>query len=263
MRPLIIANWKMNTTLSEALLLANGVKRGLAGLTSADVVLCPPFPWLVPVGEVIYHHPLKQLQLGAQNVFWQESGAYTGEVAAPMLKGLVGYVILGHSERRRVFQETDQIVNQKVKLALASGLRPVICVGEERRPAAAVLDQPTEEAAHHVQQPVKELRAAIKGLTADQLKKIVVAYEPVWAISSNKNAVAATGIYANFVSQLLREELESHDPEASAHIPILYGGSVTAANVEEFSPQPAINGCLVGGASLKLKDFLTICQQFN
>jgi triosephosphate isomerase len=261
MKPLIVANWKMNTRLSEALILASGVKEGLSGYAGCQAVLCPPFPWLAPVAEILQKHPLKQLALGAQNIYWQSEGAYTGEVSAEMLRGLVSCVIIGHSERRHYFGETNQEINKKVLLALQSKLRPIICVGEQRRPSAAILRDPTEITMEMIKQPLDELSAAIKGLTPEQLSKVAIAYEPVWAISSNKNAVPATGHYAQAVAVKLRARLSRHLGEPASNIPILYGGSVNPQNVAEFLVQPDINGALVGGASLQVRSFLSICKQ--
>lgn len=254
MRSLIVANWKMNTTLSEALILANGVKEGVAALPDVSVVLCPPFPWLVAVAEALHRHPAKHIHLGAQNLFWKAEGAYTGEVGAPMLAGLVQYAIVGHSERRRHFHETDQEIVAKAKLALAHKIVPIICIGELKKPTAAVLADPSELNAATLRQPLHELAAVANGLTHEELEKVVIAYEPVWAISGNKDAVAATGLYANQVAEILLEHLP-------VPLPVLYGGSVTATNAREFLAQPHISGLLVGGASLKIGEFVKICRQ--
>lgn len=261
MKPIIVANWKMHTRLGEALILASGIKEGLTDFTGCQAILCPPFPWLAPVAEVLQKHPLKQLVLGAQNIYWQGEGAFTGEVSAEMLRGLVSCVILGHSERRHYFKETNQEINKKVLLALEARIRPIICVGELRRPSAAILRDPSDLTSEMVKQPLDELSAAVKGLTPEQLSRVAIAYEPVWAISSNKNAVPATGHYAQAVAAKLRARLTRHLGEPAAHIPILYGGSVNPQNAGEFLAQPDINGALVGGASLQVRSFLSICKQ--
>ncbi len=265
-KPLIVANWKMNTTLAEAMVLASGVKEGLIGLEGCQVILCPPSPWLVVVGEIIQKHRLANLSLGSQNIFWKEGGAVTGEVAAAMLKGIAQYVIIGHSERRKYFHESDIEINQKIRLALASGLKPIVCIGEERRPSAELLAKPeveSEQLVTHLNQPLRELRQAIHGLSDDQIGQLTIAYEPIWAISSNKAAAPATGFYANAVAEVIKEKLirSRQLADGEGPVPVLYGGSVVAANAAEFSKQPAIDGLLVGGASLKVKEFLGICRQ--
>jgi triosephosphate isomerase len=239
-RPLIVGNWKMNTTLTEALILAGGIKEGLGAgqLTGIDVVICPPFPWIVSVAEALRHHPQPHLTVGAQNLFWKDAGAYTGEVAAPMLAGLAHYAILGHSERRRHFHETDQEIAEKVKLAIDHKIKPIICVGEKKKGA-------NKEA-------INQLEAVLAKLTKDEREAIVVAYEPVWAISGN-GGEASTGLYAQNMAEKIRELL-------SDETPILYGGSVDSANAREFLSQRDIDGVLVGGASLKTKEFLGICR---
>lgn len=253
MRPLIVANWKMHTTLAEAMILANGVKEGAAELNGIDIVLCPPFPWLVPLAELIHSQRISSLHLGAQNIFWSVAGAYTGEVSAAMLKGLVTYVIIGHSERRRVFQETDAEIVKKVQLALEYDLIPIVCIGEQRRPSRAVLDEPAELTVSQLQQPLNELKALLRGLSAKERGQLVIAYEPIWAISTTPGAQAATGLYANEVATRFRELL----PHGAS---VLYGGSVDANNASEFLHQPNLHGALVGGSSLKIQTFLAICR---
>lgn len=252
-RKLIVGNWKMNTTLSEAIILAEGIKEGLSThqVAGIDVVLCPPFPWIVPVAEALSRHRLAHLKVGAQDVSWQEEGTYTGEVSAPMLKGLVDYVIVGHSERRQHFHETDQEVLAKVRLAIKFGLKPILCVGE-LKPGSIRL-------------AIEQLEAVIKHLTKAEREELVVAYEPVWAISKGKShadavgssqaeqPVSASGLSAQSVANQLRQLLPTSTP-------ILYGGSVSAENAREFLTQPDIDGVLVGGASLKVSQFIAICR---
>lgn len=242
-RPLIVGNWKMNLSLGESIVLAESIKEGLADLSGFDAVLCPPFPFLGPVAEALSRHRLQHLLLGAQNIFWKEEGAYTGEVAAPMLRGLADFVIIGHSERRRVFHESEAEIIAKVKLAIKHGLRPIVCVGELKKAAGG---QPPS-------QLVKELETILAALPTDDQAKLIIAYEPVWAISTNPGAKAADGHYANVVCFHLRQELP-------AEVPVLYGGSVSAENAPEFLSQPEINGVLVGGASLTARSFLAICR---
>lgn len=254
MRPLIVGNWKMNTSLTEALVLVNGVKEGVMNLPDIRVVVCPPFPWLVPVAEAVYRRPAKNLFLGAQNIFWQEEGAYTGEVSPAMLQGLVSYVIIGHSERRHHFHETDAAIARKVKLAFAHGLQPILCVGELKKPTAEMMADPSDLTASQVRQPLQELEAVLDALAPAEREKLVVAYEPAWAISGGKsNSVAASGHYANKVAELLIDI-------AGFDIPVLYGGSVKPDNAREFLHQESIQGLLVGGASLQINSFVSICK---
>ena len=251
----------MNTTLAEASILAGGVKEGVADLEGVEVVLCPPFPWLTAVAEILTYHPLRHLTLGAQNIHYKESGAYTGEVAASMIKGLVRYVILGHSERRRYFHETDKEINQKVKMALAASIRPIICVGELRKPEPSLLAQPDELTAAHLRATLDEISEVLFGISQSDLDQVVIAYEPVWAISSNTGATPATGLYANAVIAAIKTHLKTKIGSSADAIPVLYGGSVNAENAVEFIHQDMIHGFLVGGASLKVQSFVKICQE--
>ena len=177
-----------------------------------------------------------------------------------MLKHIVRYVLIGHSERRQLFQETNRQIQEKIKLALEAGLIPVLCVGERRRPADQWLHDPTELTREQVLGPLEELREAFEGLTKPQIKKIVIAYEPVWAISSEKEAQPATGHYANAVARLLREKVSHALGEEATDLSILYGGSVDVDNAVEFTHQRHLNGLLIGQASLHARTFLAICK---
>lgn len=237
----------MNKTLAEAADLARALGLTLAAVTAAEVVLCPPFVSLSVVAEAIKG---TRLRLGAQNLHWEKSGAYTGEVSAAMLTGLCTHVILGHSERRQLFAETDQTVNQKIKAALANTLTPIVCVGE------TLADYEAGQTAAVV---IRQTRGAYAGITAEEAARTIVAYEPVWAIGTGK---AATGAGANTVIGIhIRGTLaEMFGSGVAAGLRILYGGSVTPANITEFMAQPDIDGGLVGGASLKATDFEAIVQ---
>jgi triosephosphate isomerase (TIM) len=246
-KPIVAANWKMNKTVDEAIELARELVAGLVAYASVERVLCPPFVALDCVRPVLAG---TGLALGAQNMHWEKSGAYTGEISAPMLVGLCQYVILGHSERRQYFGETDESVNKKVKAALAHGLTPIICVGEnlaenERGATAEIVTGQT--------------RAAYAGLTADDAAKTVIAYEPVWAIGTGK---AATAAGANAVIGLnIRGVLADLYSSALADtVRVQYGGSVNGANAAEYFSQPDIDGALVGGASLKPAEFAAIVK---
>jgi triosephosphate isomerase (TIM) len=244
-KPLIAGNWKMNTTLEEAGSLAQAILNGLDGDKYVENVLCPPFVSLYVVKEVLKGTTIK---LGAQNMYFEDKGAFTGEISPAMITGLCDYVILGHSERRQYFQETDEIVNRKVKKALAFGVKPIFCVGENLK---------ENEAGETEEVITKQVRAGLSGLMA--ISELVIAYEPIWAIGTGK---AATGKQANNTISLIRHTLASLWDEAVAdNVRILYGGSVTASNIAEFVSEPDIDGALVGGASLKDIEFLSIIKQ--
>ncbi len=236
-RKIIAGNWKMNKTPSEAIALINELKP-LVATDEADVVFCVPFVSLIPAIEAVRGSNIK---IGAQNMHFEESGAYTGEIAPKMLTEIgVKYVIIGHSERREYFGETDETVNKKVLKAFEHGLTPIICCGEtlKQREQGITID--------FVRQQIK---IAFLGVTKEQAKKAVIAYEPIWAIGTGK---VATPEQAEEVCKAIRECIgEIYDKEVADAIRIQYGGSVTAASAYELFTQPNIDGGLVGGASLK------------
>lgn len=236
--PLVVANWKMNTTLPDAVVLATSVRNGLENIHGIEVVLCPPFPWLVPIAEQLEKARLRHLKLGAQNMFWEDEGPFTGEVSAPMLKHLVSHVILGHSDRVSHFNETEETTNRKLKAALHHRLRPIVCVGETAKES---------NPGHTV---ITKLKKILDGTPQDRLEELSIAYEPVWAIGSGE---PASGAQAELVAEAIRREFGSHPT-------ILYGGSVEPKNILEFLSQPEIDGALVGGASLSARTFLKICE---
>jgi len=242
---MIAGNWKMNSTLSEAIELVNEMRPGLDAIDNVDKVLCPPFISLAAVGELIKGSSIK---LGAQNIYFEEKGAYTGEVSPLMLADLCEFVIIGHSERRHYFNETGQIVNKKIQAALKVKLTPILCVGE----------RPEENEAGRTEEIITgQLRSSLAGI--DYLNGLIVAYEPIWAIGTGK---AATGEQANETIGLIRRNIAKLCGEKVAQdMRILYGGSVTDANATEFINQPEIDGALVGGASLKANQFLSIVKQ--
>jgi len=243
--PLIAGNWKMNTTVSEAIKLVNELRQELDEIDNVEKVLCPPFISLVAVGELIKG---SSIGLGAQNLYFEEKGAYTGEISPLMLTELCEFVIIGHSERRQYFNETDEFINKKVQAALKAGLKPILCIGER-------LEQ--NEAGLTAEVVTKQLRSALVGI--DHPSRMIVAYEPVWAIGTGK---AATGEQANQTIGLIRHNVSQlYDKETAQDLRILYGGSVTADNATEFMQQPEIDGALVGGASLKADQFLSIVRQ--
>jgi triosephosphate isomerase len=245
--PIIAGNWKMHKTVAEAVQLAREVCQAVENITGVDVVLCPPFTALALVREVIVS---SKVGLGAQNMYWEEQGAFTGEISPLMLAEICGYVILGHSERRQFFGETDEGVNRKIKAALAHALTPIVCVGEN------LAQNEAGETARFVGGQVK---AAFAGLSAEQVVKTVVAYEPIWAIGTGKNADPAT---ANSIIGLsIRGAIaEMYNEDVAQRVRVQYGGSVKPDNIKGFMAQPDIDGALVGGASLKLDSFLPLVK---
>ncbi len=243
--PMIAGNWKMNTTLSEAIELVNEIRQGLGQIAHVDKVICPPFISLAVVRELIKGSSIK---LGAQNIYFEEKGAYTGEISPLMLTDLCEFVIIGHSERRLYFNDTGEITNKKIRAALKVKLKPILCVGER-------LEE--NEAGRTEEIVTGQLGASLAGI--DYLNGLIIAYEPIWAIGTGK---AATGEQANETIGLIRRNVvELYSERAAQEIRILYGGSVTAANATEFINQPEIDGALVGGASLKADQFLSIVTQ--
>jgi triosephosphate isomerase (TIM) len=246
-KPIIAGNWKMYKTINEAIDLANGLKRELFKLdfASVDVVLCPGYCALSEVAEVLNE---TDIGLGGQDVYWQEEGAFTGEVSPVMLKDAgCQYVIIGHSERRQFFGETNQTVNKKIKTSLKHGLIPIICVGENLQ----------EREAKQTFNVIKDhLQGSLEGLSAEELLKTVIAYEPVWAIGTGKTA---TPDQAQEVHKYIRQLLsEMYDEEVALQIRIQYGGSVKPENIAELIGKPDVDGALVGGASLKVDSFSAI-----
>jgi len=245
--PFVAGNWKMNKTVAEARSLVSEMAPKLHVVKGVEKVLCPPFMSLVPVAALLQG---TDLGLGAQNIHWESKGAFTGEVAAGMVAEFCQYVIIGHSERRTYFGETDETVNKKTVAAIASGLIPIVCVGE------TLAEYESGRTADVVS---RQIRQGLKGLDEKFVPKIVVAYEPVWAIGTGR---ASTGEAAEVVirDHIRKPLAEMYGEETAQAIRVLYGGSVTGANAAEFFGQPDIDGALVGGASLKTDDFVKITQ---
>jgi triosephosphate isomerase len=246
-KPIVAGNWKMNKTVAEAIDLAQDIRRDLADCREADVVLCPPFTALKAVGDVVSG---THIDLGAQNMHWEKSGAFTGEVSAQMLRDLFcHYVILGHSERRTSFGETDEIVNRKTKAALAANLKPIVCVGETLRQREANQTRTVIET---------QVRGSLAALGPRELVETIIAYEPVWAIGTGKTATSAQAqeVHA-FIRGILRDMADETVAQA---VRIQYGGSVKASNAKELFGQPDIDGGLIGGASLEARSFIEIVQ---
>lgn len=243
--PLIAGNWKMNTTVSEAVELVKKMRQGLDEIANVDKVICPPFISLAAVKELIKGSSIK---LGAQNLYFEEKGAYTGEISPLMLAELCEFVIIGHSERRQYFKETGEIVNKKVWAALRVELNPILCIGES-------LEE--NEAGKTGKVVAEQLRSSLSGI--DFVDGLVIAYEPIWAIGTGK---AATGRQANETIGFIRQNVAKlYNKGIAQEMRILYGGSVTADNAAEFINQPEIDGSLVGSASLKATEFLSIVTQ--
>jgi triosephosphate isomerase len=244
-RKLIAGNWKMNTDRATAVKLARAVV-GRAGMYSAvDFLVCPPSVYLIPVGEVVKG---TKVALGAQNVYFQANGAFTGELSTAMLVDVgCSHVILGHSERRHILGETDADVNKKTVAALEAGLVPIVCVGEK-------LEE--REAGQTATVIKRQFDGSLAGIRAEQMEKIVIAYEPVWAIGTGKVATPAQA--AEVHADLRRLLVERYNNGSAEKVRILYGGSVKASNAGELLAQPNIDGALIGGASLNADEFLGI-----
>ena len=242
-RPIVAGNWKMNTTLPEAIALASGLRSTIDRFASVDRVLCPPFISLPAVRDVLAG---TDIRVGAQNMHWEARGAYTGEISAVMLANVCQHVIIGHSERRQFFGETNESVHRKIRAALANDLDPIVCVGE---------DLAQNEAGETMKVVAEQVRAALNDI--EPTDRLVIAYEPIWAIGTGR---AATAEDANRVIAEIRSLIEESWLGFGTQIRIQYGGSVTAANAAELFAQPDIDGALVGGASLKAGDFATIIE---
>jgi triosephosphate isomerase len=243
--PFIAGNWKMNTTTTEAEQLVLEMIEKIDSIEGVEKVLCPPFVSLVAINMMLQNSSLK---MGAQNMHFETEGAYTGEISPLMIRELCEFVILGHSERRWYFGETDEIVNKKVKAALVNSLKPILCVGE--RLAENEADK-TEEVVN------RQVTAALSGI--EPVNNLVIAYEPVWAIGTGR---AATSEQAAATIQFIREVLvKLWNKSIAQDLRILYGGSVTDTNIAEFISHPEIDGALVGGASLKAEKFASIVKQ--
>ena len=243
--PTIAGNWKMNTTVHDAVRLATEVRDNLRTSSGVDIILCPPYIALQQVRDAVIGSPIK---VGAQNMHFEYSGAFTGEIGPLMLQGLCDYVILGHSERRQLFGETDEAINRKVKAAFSHSLRPILCVGEtlEQREAG--------RAGAVVAQQLREDLSELHDITG-----LLVAYEPVWAIGTGQ--AATPEIAAEIMGGTVQASLTALFGAAADDVPVLYGGSVNAENVGSYLRLGAIHGALVGGASLQADQFLRIIQE--
>ena len=244
-RKLIAGNWKMNTDRATAVALAGGVVKRAGEFPAIDLLVCPPAVYLIPVGDAIRG---TSVALGAQNMYHQPNGAFTGETSAAMLLDVgCSFVILGHSERRHILRETDDDVNKKTLAALAAGLTPIVCVGE------TLEERESGETAMVVR---RQFDRSLADVTAEQIEQIVIAYEPVWAIGTGKVATPEQAVEVH--AELRNLLVQRYNDGAAAAVRILYGGSVKPENAADLLSQPNIDGALVGGASLKVNDFLGI-----
>lgn len=248
MRRIIIAgNWKMNKNIGESIDLANSIKRSLYDVEDVEIVVCPPFTSLSDVNEITMETNIK---LGAQDCFWEKEGAFTGEISASMLKNVgCEYCIIGHSERRQFFGETNETVNKKLKSLLKENLKPIVCVGEklEERKSGRTFDVIKDHVLN-----------SLAGISKEDMLRTVVAYEPVWAIGTGVNATKEQAEEAHkYIRKLLAE---MHGDETAKSVRIQYGGSVKPENIKELISQEDVDGALVGGASLKADSFIQLIR---
>lgn len=245
-KPLMAGNWKMNKTISEAADLAKAIKKAAEGINDVEILICPTFTSLSAVNTEIKNSNIK---LGAQNLFWESKGAFTGEISPQMIKDAgCSFVLIGHSERRQYFGETNETVNKKTKAAFAAGLIPIVCVGEtleerEKNETLKVIEN--------------QIKAGVAGLNAEQSKTLVLAYEPVWAIGTGKTASPEQ---AQEVISFIRKTYEQIYKDSAQDIRILYGGSVKPDNIATIMQKPDIDGGLVGGAALEADSFLKLVR---
>ncbi len=246
-KPFIAGNWKMNKTIREAVDFSNQLKNLIAGLDDRDVIIAPPFTALYPLAETLKG---SNIHLSAQNLSDKAEGAFTGEVSARMLAGAgCAYVIIGHSERRTLYGEKDAVINAKIKIALASGLRPIFCIGE-------TLDEREENRTFSVIE--RQIKEGLNNLITDDIRRLIVAYEPVWAIGTGKTA---TPEQAQEVHAYIRHLMENaYGKNIATDLPVIYGGSVNPKNIATLMAEPDIDGALVGGASLEIDSFIRIIK---
>ena len=250
MRKQIVAgNWKMNKTFSEGIELIEQIKEKSKDVNNAQLIVAPPFIFTNHASGLLQN---TDIEIGAQNCANHDEGAYTGEVSAKILKSAgAGYVILGHSERRAYYEETDDLINQKLKLVISNGLIPIVCCGE-------VLSE--RESNEHFKVIAKQIKGMFNEVTPDEFKKVIIAYEPVWAIGTGKTA---TPEQAQEIHQFIRETIKnSYGSEIANNLSILYGGSCKPSNAKDLFKNPDVDGGLIGGAALKADDFIEIAKSF-
>ena len=246
-KPIIIGNWKMNKTAEQATLLVADLLSELQIVKSVDCVVCPPFTALMVVSQMVNN---TGIGVGAQDMYWESAGAFTGEIAPQMIKEFCQYVILGHSERRTLLGETDDMVNRKVKAAIANSLIPIVCVGEKAEENESGLTEKVVE---------RQIKKNLEGVTKDKLDSIIIAYEPVWAIGTGRAATKddAQRVIGSIIRKLL---ISIYGDESAQRVRILYGGSVNGQNAAEYFCMADIDGALVGGASLNALEFISIVR---
>jgi len=246
----------MNLGLSEALVLSGQAERSAEKIKHLDVVLCPSAPFIYPVFEHLKARP-SNLYLGLQNFYCENEGPFTGEVSLEAVRGVCRFVIIGHSERRKIFGESDELIAKKVRCALSGNMDAIICVGEQER--FHLEDHYGSEVERMNKQGgvLVQIDRALEKVTKSQLANVIIAYEPIWAIGTGN---AANGAYAAAICYIIENHLKKRYGESAQDVRILYGGSVSAADTKEFMMQPSIHGLLVGGASLKAVEFAKICQ---
>jgi triosephosphate isomerase (TIM) len=251
MKPLIIANWKCNPdSLNQAKRILDPIKRSVAKKKNAEVVICPPFIYLP---ELIKSAGKTKIKIGGENCFWEEAGSFTGEISAKMLKDLgCSHVIIGHSERRKYFKETNKLINKKIKLALRNNLKVIFCIGETKE----------EKDKGDFSKVIKEqVKKGLKNVPRSEMKKVIIAYEPVWAIGSGN---PCRPVQAQVTSLLVKKILtEMYNRKAAEEVPVLYGGSANKDNSLDYLKEEGIKGLLIGGASLKPKEFIEIINDAN
>jgi triosephosphate isomerase len=246
-KPLIAGNWKMNLGISESVALINDLKEKLKGVDSSDILICPSFTALEEAGKLVSG---SNIRLGAQNICYEDKGAFTGEISGAMLKESgCSHVIIGHSERRHLFKEPDEMINNRVKNAIKNGLHAIFCVGE------TLAEREKNKAFFVIEEQIKK---GLAGISSEQMKNVIIAYEPVWAIGTGKNATPEQAQEIHVFIRDLIKKMFSED--ISFKVRILYGGSVKPDNIKDLMMQSDIDGALVGGASLKSEDFCKIVK---
>jgi triosephosphate isomerase (TIM) len=252
MRKIIVGNWKMYPSLSDAVVLAGSLRQSLESIHGVTAVLAPPTAWLLPVLEH-WKHKMPHVHFAAQNVWSDDQGAYTGEVSAYLLKDIVSYAIIGHSERRRYLGEDNETINDKLLSCLRWRIKPILCVGETKK----AVDANGNLAQVEWGKIVEQLEQGLSGVKREYLEDVIIAYEPVWAIGNGNEATAE---YAVAMIERLRSELTKQFGTAADTVHFLYGGSVDATNAGEYLRHKEISGLLVGTASVKAKEFASICR---
>ncbi len=248
MKPLVVANWKCNPeSFNKAKKIFSSIKKGATKVKNVETIVCPPYIYLP---ELIKSAKKTKVKIGGENCFWEEGGSFTGEISAKMLKDLgCSYVIVGHSERRKYFKETNKLINKKIKLALNNNLKVILCIGETKK---------EKEEGDFNKIIRKQIKKGLKNIPRAKLKQILIAYEPVWAIGSGK---PCKPVQAQVTSLLVKKVLtELYNRKAAGEVPVLYGGSVNKDNALDYLKEGGVKGLLIGGASLRPKEFVKIIK---